>query len=287
MASVKILLHLGICLSAWSIIVADENLVPKADNVKWVSLDFKTILTWTAKPSGHTYSVLYSMEGDDWTESPDCSRLLDFQCDLTSHLEPLDRIFSADVQTEPADSDYNHGGEDLPHTYSSPFNPYKESNISAVEFTVEAVDERKVIVNITDPLTSIHRRGKQLSIRDILKNDLKYKISYSKSGSTGKKDVTSDNSIAEVSELDAGESYCFMVAAFIPSRPKATQQGAWSKQLCAFVNGGTLKGLSHGVWTGIVFILITVLIIILIVAVLCCRRQRNKSLQIPQSSVAI
>lgn len=38
--------------------------------------------------------------------------------------------------------------------------------------------------------------------------------------------------MAEVSELDAGQSYCFMVAAYIPSRPKTTQQGAWSKQYC-------------------------------------------------------
>lgn len=59
-------------------------------------------------------------------------------------------------------------------------------NISAVKFTVEALDDGRIIVNITDPLTSIHRRGKQLSIRDVLKNDLKYKISYYKSGSTGK-----------------------------------------------------------------------------------------------------
>lgn len=59
-------------------------------------------------------------------------------------------------------------------------------NISAVTFTVAAVDESRVIINITDPLTSIHKRHKQLSIRDILKNDLKYKISYYKSESTGK-----------------------------------------------------------------------------------------------------
>lgn len=59
-------------------------------------------------------------------------------------------------------------------------------NISAVMFTVENVDETRVLVNITDPVTSIHVRGKQLTIRDILKKDLKYKISYYKSGSTGK-----------------------------------------------------------------------------------------------------
>ncbi len=64
--------------------------------------------------------------------------------------------------------------------------PLSSGNISAVQFTVESVNKSKVIVNITDPLTSIHQRGKQLSIRDILKNDLKYKVIYYKSGSTGK-----------------------------------------------------------------------------------------------------
>lgn len=59
-------------------------------------------------------------------------------------------------------------------------------NISAVKFTIHTVDEHSVLVNITDPVTSIHRRQQQLSIRDVLQKELKYKISYYKSGSTGK-----------------------------------------------------------------------------------------------------
>lgn len=59
-------------------------------------------------------------------------------------------------------------------------------NISAAEFQIHPVDDHRVIVNITDPLTGLHERGKQFSIRDILKKDLKYKVSYYKSGSTGK-----------------------------------------------------------------------------------------------------
>lgn len=59
-------------------------------------------------------------------------------------------------------------------------------NISAVKFAIHTVDEHSVMVNITDPITSIHRRQQQLSIRDVLEKELKYKISYYKSGSTGK-----------------------------------------------------------------------------------------------------
>lgn len=46
------------------------------------------------------------------------------------------------------------------------------------------------------------------------------------------REVVSDSNLATVSGLDAGLGYCFMVAAFIPTRPKTQQHGAWSKQLC-------------------------------------------------------
>ncbi|XP_008289140.1 tissue factor-like [Stegastes partitus] len=290
MASVKTLLNLGLCLSAWSITTADENTVPTAENVHWMSLDFKTILTWTSKPSDHTYTVLYAMDHGDWTESLDCSQMSETTCDLTAHLVPLDRTYSADIQIESADIDDNSDPDDLPHTFSPQFNPYRESNISAVEFSVEATNGSKVIVNITDHVTALHdASGRPLNIRDILQKDLKYKISYYKSGSTGKRDIISDSSVAEVSQLDSGQSYCFMVAAYIPSRPKATQLGTWSKQQCAYVDGNVLQDLSLGAWVGAVFILLTVLIIIVTVTVLCCRccRQRNRTFQTSQSSVPV
>lgn len=55
-----------------------------------------------------------------------------------------------------------------------------------MEFRIHTVDDHRVIVNITDPLTGLHESGKHFSIRDVLNKDLKYKISYYKSGSTGK-----------------------------------------------------------------------------------------------------
>ncbi|XP_039999453.1 tissue factor-like isoform X2 [Xiphias gladius] len=241
MASMKTVLYLGVCLSAWSVTTADNNYALRAQNVHWVSLDFKTILTWNTPASNYTYTVLYSMDDSDWIECPDCSQVSESECDLTNYLIPFNRSYNADVQTEPATMNYNHDTEELPHTYSSKFNPYRESNISAVKFIVEDVDKSRVIVNITDPLTSIHQQGRQLSIRDVLKNDLKYKISYYKSGSTGKRDIISDSSMAEVTELDAGQSYCFIVAAYIPSRPKSTQYGAWSEQCC--IHGHTTQGM--------------------------------------------
>ncbi|XP_018551502.1 tissue factor [Lates calcarifer] len=285
MASLKTVLYLGVCMITWIATTADDNFVPKA--VHWMSLDFKTILTWTTTAPNCTYTVLYSWDDGDWMDCHDCNEVSESECDLTNYLIPYDRTYSADIKARHVTMDHIDDLGDLPHTFSRQFNPYKESNISAVEFTVEAVDESKVTVNITNPLTSIHKHGKQLSIRDILKNDLQYKISYHKSGSTGKKEIISESSMAEVSELDAGQSYCFMVAAYIPSRPKTTQQGAWSKQYCT--RGHPAHELSLGAWVGTVFILLTVLIIIVTVTVLCCRccQQRSKILHTSQSSAPV
>lgn len=57
-------------------------------------------------------------------------------------------------------------------------------NISAVQFSLVEANKTTVILNITDPVTSFHHQGRQLTIRDILKKDLKYKIVYYKDGST-------------------------------------------------------------------------------------------------------
>ncbi|KAM7401407.1 hypothetical protein PAMA_005548 [Pampus argenteus] len=285
MASLKITLYL-VCLYAWIITTSVEDSVPKAENVRWVSLDFKTTLTWTTTPSNYTYTVQFAGDDDDWRRILDCIQMSESECDLTNYLIPFNRMYLADILTVPAivDNDYTDDPEAFPHTYSPQFNPYTESEISAVKFSVEVVEENKVTVNITDPLTGTHQHGKQLTIRDILKNDLKYKISYYKSGSTGKRDIISDSSIAEVSGLDAGQSYCFMVAAFIPSRPKTSQQGAWSTQQCT--HG---QELNHGALIGGLIILLIVLIVIITVTILCCRwcRQRNKALQTSQSSTVV
>ncbi|XP_061551075.1 tissue factor-like isoform X2 [Phycodurus eques] len=284
MASLKQILYLGVCMSAWMITAADEH-APKAENVRWVSLDFKTLLTWTPTPSNYTFTVQYSWDDSDWMKSPNCIQISETECDLSKELEPLHRTFIADIQTEPVDNtDFEL--DEFPHTYSPPFTPYGQSEISAAEFTVEVAEEGRASVTIEDPLTSFHKYGKQLTIRDILKNDLQYKISYYKSGNTGKRDIIFNSNRGEVSGLDAGQSYCFMVAAFIPSRSKLYQQGAWSIQQCTPGQKNVLQELSLGALVGGLFILVTVLIVIITVTVLCCRR-RNRTSQMSQSSTVI
>lgn len=42
------------------------------------------------------------------------------------------------------------------------------------------------MLTISDPITALHKDGRSLNIRDVFKKNLKYKIEYSKAGSTGK-----------------------------------------------------------------------------------------------------
>ncbi|XP_077580906.1 tissue factor-like isoform X2 [Stigmatopora nigra] len=264
-----------------------EEDIPKAENVHWVSLDFKTLLKWTVAPSNYSYSVQYIWEHDDqWTSSSNCIKMHQTECDLSEELQPPNREFSADILTEP-DDQLEYDPDDFPHTFSPPFNPYQQSEISAPEFTVELLEEGKVSVTIEDPLTSFHKYGIQLSIRDILKNDLQYKISYYKSGSTGKRDIVTKSKTGEVAGLDVGQSYCFMVAAYIPSRPKVHQQGAWSIQQCTPGQTNILQELSLGALMGGLFILLVVLVVIITVTVLCCRRRNARSPTTYQSSAVV
>ncbi|XP_034039465.1 tissue factor-like isoform X2 [Thalassophryne amazonica] len=274
MSDPKTLLGLRVCLWAWIYTAtADDVDVVRAETVRWVSLDFKTLVVWNSHPSNYSFTVMYSEDHQDWNTSPDCIKIYESQCDLTNYLTHLDRSYTADIQTE---MDYDTD-ENFPHTLSPVFNPYRESEISAVSFTVDTVEDDKVMLHITDPLSGIHRNRKHLTIRDILKTDLKYKISYYKAGSTGKRDIISDSNVAEVSNLDAGQSYCFMVAAYIPSRPKANQLGAWSKQQCTAGHTSILQDLSIGALIGVLFILLVVIIVFIIVTVLCCKCCRKRS----------
>ncbi|XP_054888864.1 tissue factor-like [Poeciliopsis prolifica] len=284
MACLKTLLSVGACLTVWSMTTGDTS-VPKAQNVHWTSVDFQTILKWTVEESGNTFTIQYSEKNKDWMDVANCFRTTEMECDLTQELEGSDKNYEADIRADFDKLSDEFGLDyDFPHTYSPIFNPYRESNISALEFSITDVDEGTVILNITHPLTSITKRGKQQTIKDILKNDLQYKITYYKSGSTGKRHKIANSSSAEVSGLDAGQTYCFMVAAFIPSRPKANQFGAWSTQQCRRGDTHFTQDLSLGAWVGIIFILIIVIIVFITATILCCRRnhKRLKNIQTAQ-----
>ncbi|KAK7945285.1 hypothetical protein WMY93_001013 [Mugilogobius chulae] len=150
-----------------------------------------------------------------------------------------------------------------------------EGELSAVAFSIQKVSERSITLNISDPLTGIHSGSKQLSIRDVLAKDLKYKVSYYKAGSNGKKDLIVDSNVAQIPNLDPGLSYCFMVAAFVPSRHKSVQQGAWSNLTCTS-GSGILDELDMRTVFQAIFIPLVLLIVLVTVLVIYCRCCRGK-----------
>ncbi|KAG7251470.1 hypothetical protein CRUP_034594, partial [Coryphaenoides rupestris] len=56
------------------------------------------------------------------------------------------------------------------------------------------------------------------------------------------KEVECDSNMAMVGDLEPQQSYCFSVAAFIPSRDRRSQLGAWSQQQCLPANKSLLQG---------------------------------------------
>lgn len=130
-------------------------------------------------------------------------------------------------------------------------------------------EDKKIVLIIKDPITALHKDGRSLNIRDIFEKKLKYRIAFNKAGSTGKvsvstltsqryrlhavcflfkcpltlqfsrcfvclqKNITVDESRAEISGLDEDQSYCFSVVAYIPSRKGDKRFGEWSRPKCS------------------------------------------------------
>ncbi|XP_015257587.1 PREDICTED: tissue factor-like [Cyprinodon variegatus] len=128
MASIRALLCVGAFMAAaWSKTTGGGS-IPTAQNVRWVSNDFKTVLLWDMEESEYTCTVLFTEGTNNWIEARDCMEISHSECEMTEYLLPLDRYYKADIRTEGPDVSYNYGSEDFPHTYSkTTFNPYRES----------------------------------------------------------------------------------------------------------------------------------------------------------------
>lgn len=61
------------------------------------------------------------------------------------------------------------------------------ADIGKPEFKLEvSEDQRKTTLYVTDPLTALFKDGRQLNIRDVFNDQLMYRVTYRRSGSTGK-----------------------------------------------------------------------------------------------------
>ncbi|XP_072524830.1 coagulation factor IIIb isoform X2 [Salminus brasiliensis] len=249
-----------------------RDLPPKAKGVTWSSYNFKTILTWSPKPLNYTFTVEFSRVGKDRQRNPHCIRTQDTECDLTNDLLDLKSSYTADVLSEPFSFDL----VELPSTQSKKFCPYNDTLIGKPRFTLKLNENNTVVIFVQDPLTALHQHGKPLTIRDVFKGDLKYKITYTKAGSTGPRSVVVDGNEVEMTELDKGQSYCFSVAAYLPSRRGAKKLGKWSFPQCSPAGGRSFLE-EYGLWvvgSGLLM-MVTFLVIVVILTVACCRRTKK------------
>lgn len=135
--------------------------------------------------------------------------------------------------------------------------PALAADIGKPDFKLEvSQDKKKTTLYVQDPLTALFKDGRQLNMRDVYADQLKYRVTYRRNKSTGKvrdrqtdgrhsqdrgikrcfplqKTKNFDSSVIELSDLDAGESYCFYVQAYIPSRSPDKQLGEQSSTQCS------------------------------------------------------
>ncbi|KAM9460228.1 tissue factor-like [Salvelinus alpinus] len=274
MEDVRTFLHFGVLLSSvlFTIGAAGEDYFPEAMDVQWVSNNFKTILTWGPEPTNYTYTVEFSRFGKDRQRNPHCIRSSRTECDLTNELQNLQETYSADILSEPLPGVTSDLVE-FPYTRAERFSPYKHTKIGGPAFKiVQSEDKTMMTLHIQDPLTPLYKDEQLLTIRDIFKNDLKYRVVYNKAGSTGKKEKMSDLRNVELTNLDKGQSYCFMVAAYIPSRSAQKRLGDWSKPQCSPRESKTIfEEFSFGVISGAIGIMLAIFIILIILTVVCCK----------------
>ncbi|XP_034006133.1 coagulation factor IIIa [Trematomus bernacchii] len=204
---------------------------PRAQNVTWRSTNFKTILTWEPKPSAnYSYTVEFSAIGRDKERNPHCIRSTATMCDLSVFLTDLSVCYTADVLSTPLLGELTELTE-FPNTASSRFCPSKDTEIGRPDFKLTK-DKKKTTLYVSDPITALFKDGHQQTIRDIFSDQLQYKVTYRRNKSTGKKVLYSKSNVIEVKDLDQGESYCFNVQAYIPSRDTDKQLGEMSQTQC-------------------------------------------------------
>ncbi|XP_047424798.1 coagulation factor IIIa [Mugil cephalus] len=266
------LLHLLVLLSGH----CASGSYPRAQNVTWMSTNFKTLLTWEPRPSAdYSYTVELSAVGGNIQRISNCVQFLGTMCDVTPELKDLKVNYTADVLSEPPRGTLS--GFESPHTSSPRFCPYNDTDISAPEFKLNVSEDRKTTtLYVSDPLTSLYEGEHQLTIRDVFGDQLQYKITYRRNKSTGKKVHISKSNIAELTDLDRGESYCFNVQAYIPGRRPDKQLGQLSRTQCSEAGDQSI----FKVYSPRVIIVTIVLVLlavggIIAVTVFCCKRRKK------------
>ncbi|KAJ8010448.1 hypothetical protein DPEC_G00075180 [Dallia pectoralis] len=249
---------------------------PKAQNVSWFSINFKTLLMWDPKPVDYSYTVEYSIIGQNRERNPHCIRSVNTECDLSNSLVDLKATYSADILSEPPYG-VNSDLVEFPHTRSDQFTPYTDTLIGRPNFKIKvSEDEKKITLNVEDPPTALFNQNEPKTIRDVFGDDLQYKVTFGKATSTGKKTKIFSSSQIELEgrDIDPGVSYCFNVQAYIPTRSPDKRLGEPSQRQCSPSNDTSIfDEYGIGVIAGFILLVVTLVVVTIVVAVVCCKRK--------------
>lgn len=267
-----------LCVSALLWTQRAAGSYPRAQNVTWTSINFKTLLTWGPPPSPrYSYTVQFSVINQDREQNAHCIRSQETRCDLTHSLTQVKKAYIAEVLSEPPRGETSDIVE-FPHTRSEPFCPYNDTDIDKPNFKIKEGMNRSVTLDVADPPTALFEGNRQLSIRDVFGSALLYKVLYRRASSTGKKEYISKGREIEVPGLDRDESYCFEVQAYIPSRPSANKQlGALSPPQCSKGVRSFTDDYSVLVIAGGIVLILALVGAAIGLTIVCCKRHSNQA----------
>ncbi|NXC61937.1 TF factor, partial [Aleadryas rufinucha] len=245
--------------------------LPRAVNITWSSINFKTILQWQPKPSGYFYTV--EIHGQTSDIKRKCILTSETECDVTDVLRNVNETYTAYIlSVMPAEMD---NFEEPPFAVSEKFIPYSQTVIGKPEVKEYSQKDSKLNVVFKDPLTPyIFPNGSFQSIRDIFQHNMEYKLYYWKDQSSGKKHVTTKSHTFEVS-VDSGKNYCFYVQAVIPSR-RENRNGQESTVLCTSVGRSIFNEYGTEVFIIIAVIAVAVITLAIVLPVVLCKRKKAK-----------
>ncbi|KAM9324760.1 tissue factor [Gastrophryne carolinensis] len=215
---------------------AEANL-PTAQNIKWSSYNFKSIVEWTGPATDFTYTVEVRSPFSDWEKK--CINTKSTDCDVSDLLQRFNVTHDVRITSETEDPTT----EEFPYADGPSFNPYDQTIIGkpviqGFEFNKE---HTQLKVTVQDSLTPYRFPNRTLkTIRDIFQDDFKYTVFYRKADSTGRKEASSvTNEI--IINASKGESYCFYVRATVPSR-KTNRNSQDSDEKCTPSAGTAASG---------------------------------------------
>ncbi|XP_057258738.1 tissue factor [Pezoporus wallicus] len=254
----------------WSLAAAGNPELPRAVNITWSSINFKTILHWQPKPSGYLYTV--EIHGQTSDTRKKCILTAETECDVTDLLRNVRETYTAHILSVASSGMDNL--EEPPFAVSEKFTPYSQTVLGKPEIQNYTQKGSKLNVVFQDPLTPYtFPNGSFQSIRDIFQNDLEYKIYYWKDQSSGKKDaITKSHKFEE--RVDSSKNYCFYIQGIIPSRSEK-RNGQESMVLCTSIGRNILD--EYGAEFFIIIAVTVIAIITVVLSVILCKHKKAKA----------